>query len=120
MGRRFLYQAMVFLLLVMLTDLTLPQICCEELSCESGASAALSSANSGGKDALVSFPSDQRGQRSDTSNFESGCFCCCVDILLSCGQTSDFGGAARSPVALSARFLPISPPKDLFHPPRLV
>lgn len=111
--------AMAFLLLFVLTDLTLPQICCEELSCESGAGAALSYANSGEKDALASFPSDQRGQRPATSNFESGCFCCCAHILLSCVQTSDFGGVKRPPVALSMQFLPMSPPKELFHPPRL-
>jgi hypothetical protein len=88
------------------------------VKCESGAGVAASFADNGEKDVLANHPNDHRERRSETPNSESGCFCCCPHVLHSSVQIADVAVVMRAPLALSIHFLPTSPPKDKFHPPR--
>lgn len=117
--RRYLHQVVVLLLLLLIfTDLALPQVCCDELNYESGVGAAVYPADVWEKEVLANPPKDHREQRPGTPNPENGCFCRCAHILLSSAQIADVAIVNRTPVVLSVHFLPMSPPKDQFHPPR--
>ena len=118
-GRRYLRRGVSLILLFLIfTDLALPQVCCDELNCESGVGSAAYSADSGEKEVLANPLDDHRDQHPETPSPKSGCFCCCAHVLLSSAQNADVAIVKRTPVALSAHFLPTSPPKDQFHPPR--
>jgi hypothetical protein len=118
-GRRRLHHLVVLLLIILIfADLALPQGCCDELKSESGAGVAASFVDCCEKDVLANHPIDHRERHSETPNSESGCFCCCPHILLSSFQIDDVAVVMRAPLALSIHFLPTSPPKDQFHPPR--
>jgi hypothetical protein len=108
----------LLLLLLILADLALPQVCRDELNCASGAVAVLPSAGGAEKDILDGPPTGQQEQQPETPNSESGCSCCCAHILHSSVRIIDVATGVRPPVPLSVHFLPMSPPKDQFHPPR--
>jgi hypothetical protein len=120
-GRGSLHRGVVILLLPMiLADLALPQVCRDELNCASGAVAVIPSPGGAEKDVLDGPLTGQQEQQPETPNSESGCFCCCAHILHSGVRIVDVATGKRPPIPLSVHFLPMSPPKDQFHPPRSV
>jgi hypothetical protein len=118
-GRRRLHDGVILVLLLLIfADLALPQVCCDEVKCDSGACAAASFVDNGEMDVGADHSNDHRERSSETPNSESGCICCCPHILHSSVQIVDVAAVMRAPLALSIYFLPTSPPKDQFHPPR--
>lgn len=119
--RGYLHRGLVALLLALiLTDLMLPQLCCDELGCssETGAEA---SATSAADDAVLVAASDSQGeqQHSEQPAAEKGCFCCCARILQSQRFVADIALVNVEPSDPEICILPSSPPSETFHPPRL-
>lgn len=108
----------LLLLLLIFADLAGPQRCCGELTFLSGAGATTSISDGGVKSVLAVAPTGQQQQHPETSELERGCFCCCAHILHTSAHVAEIPVVRWSPTALTIPFLLLSPPKDLFHPPR--
>src|SRR5262245_12201031 len=118
-GLRCLHHDVILLILSLnLTDLALSQVRFDEFNCASDACAPGPSTGCRERNAPGAAPTDQREQQLETRESESWCSCCCVHILHSSVQTADIAIVKRPPAVLSIHFLPTSPPKDHFHPPR--
>ena len=111
----------LFFILFTFTDLSVPQLCREELGGHALPSASLASSNNQSDELSLSVASRQPQQQQSESSEHAyeDCFCCCSHIV----PGSHFRVALlelKSPVTNPADlFLPTSPPDTPFHPPRL-
>jgi hypothetical protein len=118
--RGYLHRGVVLLLLLLIfADLAGPQRCCGELTLPSSFSATIPISDGGEMSVFSATPADQQRPQPETPESERGCFCCCAHILHSSVHIADIPAVRWSPVALSVVSVPSSPPKNLFHPPRL-
>lgn len=111
----------LFFILFAFADLSVPQLCCEELGGSSLPSASLASSNNQSDELSLSLASGrpQQNPSKNTEESDEDCFCCCSHIV----PGSHFNVALlemKSAVTNPAdNFLPTSPPDAQFHPPRL-
>lgn len=111
----------LFFILFTFADLSVPQLCCEELGGSSLPSASLASSYNQSDELSLSAASGQprHNQSQNTEESDEDCFCCCSHIV----PGSHYNVALlelNTPVTNPAeRFLPTSPPDTPFHPPRL-
>ena len=119
MKRGYLHRGLVLLFLILIfADLALPERCCDDLRCGSEAGAVASRGVA--KGAALAAPDDSQGKHhSESLPAENGCFCCCAHILQSNVFSADIPAVECQQPAPTVFPLPLSPPGDKFHPPRL-
>lgn len=113
-----LQRGLALLLLVLIfADLVFPQLCCEELKCPSSANTSVADASTE-RHAISITPCSEPEQHQESPAVEKGCFCCCAHILRSdaLANVPAVKGQQTIPIISS---LPLSPPEETFHPPRL-
>ena len=114
--RGYLHRGLAILFLgLILTDLMLPQLCCDELGRVCGDEALVSAVAARAEVTVADY---QGKQRSESPPVEKGCFCCCANILQSRGFIAGIVAVNVDPNNLTVCLLPSSPPQDTFHPPR--
>jgi hypothetical protein len=118
MKRVYLHRGLVILLLILISaDLALPQRCCNDLEC--GAEVGLVASAGVAEGLALAGPEDSQGKHHSESKLaENGCFCCCAHIIQSNVFSADIPVVKWRQTAPAASSLPLSPPRDKFHPPR--
>jgi hypothetical protein len=111
----------LFFILFTFADLSIPQLCCEELNGCSRPNPSLAGSYNQSDELRLSAASSQpqQNESKNTEESDEDCFCCCAHIV----PGSHFTLALlelKSPVTNPGdHFLPTSPPDAQFHPPRL-
>ena len=104
-------------------DLVSPQVCCDELSglVASGISNVTFPIEASEGAARMGSADDHSmpGQPLSTTPIGEECFCCCSHILPS--LRFEVAELNRNPLAsgFGDTFLPVPPPQNTYHPPRL-
>ena len=124
MKQKALYQFVAVLLLVCaLSDIALCNPCIDELSTSDDVSVSFSDSSSPVRDGfesnnditIVSADLSKNSENHRTSCID--CFCC-VHVLPSEAVPFDYDFERQVPIDRAINFLPSSPPRDTYHPPR--
>ncbi len=115
-----LRRALALLILSLIfADLISPQLCCEELEPHSSNGTSVGAAGIEENAILTTAPYPEPEQQQEPPATEKGCFCCCAHILQSSVFSADVPAVEWQQTAPIVSPLPLSPPSDKFHPPRL-
>ncbi|HKX29912.1 MAG TPA: hypothetical protein VJ302_19635 [Blastocatellia bacterium] len=117
----------LFFLLLIVSDLSLPQICCREFGCSEQAGAVAGPAGAHGDSILLSMlrqtllveANSEQGEGSPGETDEHDCSCSCSNFIPGQGLFTGLLSAGGAIPASAHLGLPVSPPADPFHPPRL-
>lgn len=100
-------------------DMFSPQLCGDEQVSHSLTGPVDSTEEVAGEAGAIKTHDSQPGQDSHQSPIDEDCFCCCSHIIPGvCISVAVLNGSPQ-PGASAISSLPLSPPRDAFHPPRL-
>lgn len=105
---------------LVIDDMFFPEPCCDEQVSLSFASPVESIEEIANEPGAIRTPDSQPSQDSHQSPMDDeDCFCCCSHIIPGvCISVAALNGSPQ-PGASAISSLPLAPPRDTFHPPRL-